>query len=111
MSHNSGMECEVCDNPIILFSREKEDDNEGTVITVDCQKCHKTHELGLDDLVADIPFFCCDLELLPNEYDEDLDDFYLDIVCCKCGAENEVSVDMGLYFLAVDEMESRIELY
>jgi hypothetical protein len=109
MTNISGTQCAVCDNAIILFSDET-DSGLPSVITVDCYRCMKTHLIPYDDLVDDIPHFCCGRELLPNEYDEEHDDCRLYIDCAKCGAENEVSVDLALYALALDQIENHAGL-
>ena len=91
MNYSAGVKCEACDNPVVLFSREKDN----LLVRVECPKCKTEHKVNLDDVIWGSSLFCCDIELLPGDFDED-DDLILEIRCANCRAENPVSMEDAL---------------
>ncbi len=98
MSQVSSTKCEVCAEPLIMFSWHKGDIR----ITFECGECGKQKSISIDDIVIDeIELECCGEKLYKYHWHDC--DVILLVNCNSCINSVAISVDDGMEALGDEE--------
>lgn len=98
MSQVSSTRCEVCDEPLIMFSWDKGD----VVITFECGECGTQKSVSLDEMIEhEKELTCCGKKLYQYNWLDD--DVVLLVGCTSCPNSGAVSVSDGMDALGDEE--------